>query len=205
MRRFGLILAMLGGMLLTAAPTAQAAVTTTVYHVRNGQEAVAIYQTVSGTRETSAFVDARSGIEQTPPGPPSMQQMVNLEVSVFDISTNTLIAGGTGAAVPTSIAFGAALSSATLVATIPMSDPFTGTPLGNAEVNLTWTGFGAVTKQTSTTHFRAPGFTVNDHSSVSFRPANVSGSILFGGVDYATTLLDGEIAKVQFSDVTIQH
>jgi hypothetical protein len=207
MKKFLTLLAALSGALLVAAVPVQAAGTSTVFHVRNGQDAFAVYTTMNGSIETDAFIVGQSGKVQTPPGSPQLQKLAVLELATVDLSTGppTPIAVGTGQVVPTMLVFGSDLNSATLVATIPMTDVFTGQPLGNAEVNLSWTGIGPVTTQNNITHVRMAGFSVTSHFIGSTRDAAVTGSILFGGVDYAIGLNQAGIDNVKISETDIQH
>lgn len=209
MKRLLALLSVLSGALLVTAVPVQAAATATVIHERDSQNAFAVYTSVNGNVEADAFVVAGSGKMQMPPGAPQLQQAAYLEIAIVDISAPgkpVPISIGQGQAMPTTLTFGTNLSAATVVATIPMLDYFTGGPMGNAEVNLSWTGVGAVTSQNTISHMRTAGFSVTNHFMGTSRAADVSGSILFGDVNFATGLLNqAGLQSVKISEIDIQH
>jgi hypothetical protein len=206
MKKVLTLLATLIGALVVAAVPAQAAAAATVIHERDGQDAFAVYSTINGNIETDAFVIGGSGKFQAPPGAPQFQQMAFLEVAVFDVTTpQTPILVGIGQAAPSTLVFGSGLSGATLVATIPMTNEITGNPAGTAEVDVSWTGFGPVTKQMNTLHVKEPGLSITRHSSGTNRMASATGSILFADTEFVTVLQQGGLDTMTNSEVDIQH
>jgi hypothetical protein len=69
------------------------------------------------------------------------------------------------------------LGHALLIATVPVTDPDTGTLNANVSVNLTWTANAALQRVKNKTVTRGPGTIEVDRTDVEVRTADVSGSV----------------------------
>jgi hypothetical protein len=83
----------------------------------------------------------------------------------------------------------------------PEPEPCTETTL---EVNLTWAGFGNISRIGANEHFHGPGFIVSSHFKGTHREAEVSGSITDGSSDFTGgETAFGVIFKARQGEVTI--
>ena len=98
------------------------------------------------------------------------------------------------------------LLSASLSATIPVTDNVSGNTF-NVSVNMTWTSTSAIQHQHSTFHIHTKSFTLNSHSNADIRDAIASGTVSDGTTNFTPsgTLSFAQIVSSKEYVVTITH
>jgi hypothetical protein len=78
------------------------------------------------------------------------------------------------------------LKSAHLATTVPVYDSFTGEPVGEAQIDLTWTGNGELIRNQSKQKQNIGHCMTQYSEKATFRLADASGSISYGNTEYAS-------------------
>jgi hypothetical protein len=165
-------------------------------HVESGFD----YISPDGRIETTVYVDAFQNRVHN-------QTVSTADVFIGQVDTRTgatvLDASG-GTDTPT-FQIDKNLLSASLSATVPLTDNQTGQPLFNVSVNMIWTSTSAIQYQNNTFHYRTEGFTITSHSNAAIRDAIASGTVSDGTTNYTPsgTLWFAQIVSAKFVQVTI--
>ena len=171
-----------------------------------GPSAVGEFLRIEGCIVTDVFVVATEGRLHDPPGPPTPVSFADVNLIQFDNCTGTTLLAAFGEATLTDEAFqvNRELTSATLNATIQVTDFITGST-SNVDVDLTWSGAGALLRESERFHFRAPGFILQSRLNATFRDAQALGSVTLGGVNWTPQPSSfAQIASVKQGSVTIE-
>lgn len=152
-----------------------------------GEGASAIFSSAdsSGCVWTDVYVNADEGIFQSPPGKGNASSGVVLFISRYDACTDTQLLAAEGFSLladPEFQVFGN-LNSATLSAVVNVFDYVSATNF-DVFIDLSWEGSGSIIRQSSHSHFDAPGCKVNSRFIGSFRPAVATGSVSDGITNY---------------------
>jgi len=134
---------------------------------------------------TFVGVFANKGKNQSPPGPGSSSAFADMYIDQYDFCNEISLMSAFGG---TSLGNGAFqinrdLNSAALNATIPVYDYVSGTGF-DVNVNLVWTGIGALSRGTFHSHSKSPGCVINDRFSGSSRFAQATGSVSDGVTNF---------------------
>lgn len=152
-----------------------------------GEGASAIFSSVdgSGCIWTEVYVNPSEGTSQSPPGKGNPSSWVYMFISQYDVCSDTqLLAaeGSTSLAASEFQVFGQ-LSSATFNATVNVFDYVSSTSF-DVYIDLNWTGTGSVIRQSSHSHYNAPGCKFNTRFTGSYRPAVATGSVTDGVTNF---------------------
>lgn len=159
----------------------------------SGHSANAQFSSVAsdGCTVTDAFVSAFDNF--TNPGRAASQSVsaaINIYnactgvplLSVSNFDPNTGMSNFTG-----TIKFSTDLSSASVNGSATMYDFLGGSAPFTSTINISWSGFGAISTFMDNSHFRAPGFMMNSHFTGVSREAEASGVLTdASGTNYAT-------------------
>jgi hypothetical protein len=185
----------------TSTPKAHAASGTTTQFKFHGLSAQANFDNTDGCIETFVFVD---GFQNTV----NKQTFSGADVFIGKVNncTNTSLLNASGGTDSPSFQIDQELLSASLSATIPVTDSVSGNTF-LVSVNMTWTSTSAIGHQNATSHYHTKGFTINSHSNADFRDAIASGTVSDGTTNYTPsgTLSFAQIASTKSVDVTITH
>lgn len=196
---FVLLLSLVAFTFSTNAPRAHAAASgsTTVFRF-HGMTAFAVFDSLSsdGCVDTTVFVDAN-------------QSGSNLEADVFigqfNICTQTDLMEASGSTLSPTIQISKKLDSASLSATISVTDFLSGNTF-NVSVNTTWTATGPLSHEIQSMHFHTKGFIDNFHLNAAFRDAGASGTVSDGTTNFTPSpSVFAQVASVKVGDVTITH
>jgi len=191
---FVLILSIVAFAFASTASPARAASPAAVHFSFHGLAAFADFDSVSGCVDTFVSVDGTSTRNQN---------FADVFIGQFDFCTDTdlLIAFGSTSAATFQV--GSQFSSATLSATIPVTDELTGNTF-NVSVSVNWTATGPIQSEVSTFHFHTKGFTENDQFNAKFRDAQASGTISDGTTNFSPSPSDfAQIGRFNQGDVLI--
>jgi hypothetical protein len=197
----GLLPLLLSSLLVFVFSTATpvlAASGTSAHFTFHGLTAFAEFDTNSpdGCVETFVYVDGTQGHKSTE---------ADVFVGQFDNCTQTLLLSAFGSASNPHFQVDKKLGSASLSATIPVTDEVSGTTL-NVSVSVTWTALDALMQENGTFHFHSKGFIDNSHFNAAFRDANASGTVSNGTTNYTPASADyAQIASMKTGDVSITH
>ena len=207
MKRLFLILA-LALTALTATSVSGAAGASTLHFNFKGQFAEADFDSVdpSGCVETFVFVEGVNGtVKET--GHPSVSSMAVIVIDQFDFctGTETLFAVGEATLAAGEFQIDKSLTTATLNATIEVSDFVSGTSFP-VDVSVNWTGFGATTTQKDHFQIKGPGFKVNSRFMGTFRDATSSGTVSDGTTNFTPdSAVFADMGSVKQGEVDIIH
>jgi hypothetical protein len=147
-------------------------------------------------RTADAFFESRSGCAGTIVnvfaservlGNPSNVGEVFLEVRQFDPCNNdepSLAASGSAPVTPSQFKVDANLGSASLSATVTLTDTLSGSSFEVTIVDLQWTATSSRGQQNSHSIFRFLGCHINTHVNAAFRLAEAEGTISDGTTDF---------------------
>ena len=163
---------------------------TTVSQQRlKGAAAQAEFESVdgSGCVVTDVFVQGQQVKEKNTPIPSGTLALVS--VSEFDQCTFTQLVFADGSASLPASAFqiDPKLNAASLIGSVDVTDILTSNTF-TVDVNVAWTGSGAIDLQKSHQQFKSGGFTVIDNFHGASRLATATGTVSQGG----TTLVSGD-------------
>ena len=194
----GFVLA-IGALAVLAAPSTTLAAPGTATTVRfNGQSAVAEFDTVDSGTETFVLV-----VGVRPSGAAAPQVVV--VVGQFDVNTGTTLLFASGSTSTATVQFGANLGSATVSATVPLTDSVSGASF-DVEVNVAWTANSPLIHQNNTSVTHTKGFTSIFHSNASLRDADASGAVSDGTTNFTPSpSVLAQILKVNSAQITITH
>ncbi|HLA05801.1 MAG TPA: hypothetical protein VJ022_00030 [Anaerolineales bacterium] len=152
-----------------------------------GQSADAFFSSIdpSGCIYTGVGVFAGEQVYQNPPGPGSASSWTSLYISQYDYCTDTqlLAADGFASLAPPDFQVSEKLDSAALSATVNVYDYVSDSSF-NVLVDLTWRGIGPLSRQKNRSHFHSPGCIINSRFNGTFRPAEASGSVSDGAMNF---------------------
>ena len=139
----------------------------------------------SGCLITSATV---GGVEErlhTPPGKASTSGLVYVQVSLFNLCTDTRVLNAFGSApLPTSdLKITGNLSSVTLTTTVNVFDQISGT-FFDVFIDLTWRGTGEIIRDRTHDVFNFEGCHFNIRDDLASRSAQASGTISDGTINF---------------------
>jgi hypothetical protein len=152
-----------------------------------GESVNAFFTNTDGCIETSVFVAATQGASQSPPGPGSPVSQVVLFISQFDLCAGERLVSAESVSTVPEADFQVAkmLGQATLNTTVTVTD-FASDPPASFDVfiDLTWTGVGALSRQSNNSHFKSPGCIIHNRFHGTSRTAEASGSVSDGTMNY---------------------
>ncbi len=170
---FILLLSLVAFTFASTAPRAHAASGTTFVSRFHGLSAQADFDNLSpdGCIDTFVFVDGFQNTfnKQTISG-------ADVFIGQFDSCTNTQLLGASGFTDNPNFQIDKKLLSASLSATISVTDFVSGSTF-NVAVSVAWTSTSAIGHEIQTFHFHTKGFTENGHFNADFRDANASGTV----------------------------
>jgi len=207
MKRLFLILA-LALTTLTATSVTGAAGASTLHFSFKGQFAEAAFDSLdaSGCVETFVFVEGVNGtVKET--GHPTVSSMAVITIDQFDFCTGieTLFAQGEATLAAGEFQIDKMLATATLNATIEVSDFVSGTSFP-VDVSVGWTGVGATTTQKDHFQIKGPGFKVNSRFMGTFRDATASGTVSDGTTNFTPEpAFFADMGSVKQGEVDIIH
>jgi hypothetical protein len=199
---------------LLASPATVGAATPLENHVI-GYNAYAGFSSEDGCTSVAVLVDSSHALYMPAHGAGGgvyKQHLTNLEITVTDTCAPSVAAGGGGGGgggggtvvadwfgqAPVAPDFGPRLGSATLRATVAMTDELSGAT-ASATVALRWTATSADTTAPSHYHERYPFIVIlNTNSNDTNREAVADGAVTMGGVNYAPNEGEGSLWSVRF-------
>jgi hypothetical protein len=141
-----------------------------------GDNSFAYFSEFNDCGSTSVEVSVFDSITKDGAGAPTTQKQANIYFSSYNYCTGKYsFSYGSVNKPDFTLTGGGALQSATLKTTIVLNDA-SGTKQ-NADVNLTWTGVGDISRGNSHSHYQGPGYMSNYRSNGSWRDAKATGSI----------------------------
>lgn len=153
-----------------------------------GPSVLASFYSASGCIVTEVFVIATESRVQGQPGPADTLSYASTTVWQYDSCTDTPLLYAYGSTSPLSgseLQISKQLNSATLNTTVNLFDEVSGNTF-DVVLNLSWNGVGPLSREHSTTHFRAPGCITNSRFQSKSRPAEVAGSVSDGLVSFTS-------------------
>jgi hypothetical protein len=150
-----------------------------------GDSAGAQFQTNTDCVSTGANLFAFEDVTRNPPNAGSGVPTVFLGLETINFCDGTsFFASGESTDVSFSVVD--PLKSATVIATVPMTDDSDPTHTFIVTVNVTWQGFGTVATQIDNSHFRTGTTIFSSHFKAESRDARATGSITDGTTEFAT-------------------
>lgn len=147
----------------------------------------------SGCVETFVFVFGSNETIKEGPGKPVTGPLAVVRLSQYDFCNNTL-GEFFGFADDATFEVSRQLDQARLKATVPGFFDETGAE-APAVVDLTWTGAGELFSESSRLRLKFPGSMLTQWFKGTFRPAQVSGSVMVGKQNLATDQVDALIIR----------
>jgi hypothetical protein len=147
----------------------------------------------SGCVETFVFVFGAIETVKDGPGKPSTGPLAVVRLSQFDFCNQT-IGEYFGITEDATFEVSRQLDQARLKATVPGFIDESGAE-APAVVDLTWTGAGELFSETDRTRIKFPGSMLTQWFKGTFRPAQVSGTVLVGRQNLATDPVDALIIR----------
>ncbi len=198
---FILLLSLVAFAFTTNVPRAHAASGNTIVIKGHGLHVELGFDYINGNIETTVYVDAFQNRVHN--------QTVNTAdvfIGQIDLRTNETLMYASGGTDNPTFKIDKDLLSASLSATIPVTDTVSGHTF-SVSVNMAWTSTSAIQHQNITQHYRTQGFTINSHSNADIRDAIASGTVLVGTTNYTPsgTLWFAQIVSAKSVDVTITH
>ena len=149
----------------------------------------------SGCVETFVFVFGALETVKEGPGAPSTGPLAVVQLSRFDFCNNTL-GEYFGLAEDATFEVSTKLDQARLRATVPGFVDESGAE-ASAVVDLSWTGAGELFSETDRTRIKFPGAMLTQWFRGTFRPAQVSGTVLIGKENLGAAPLDALIIRAR--------
>jgi hypothetical protein len=183
-----------------AAPEAAARVSARASRLRfqiRDRAANASFSTIdpSGCVETFVFVFGAEETVKEGPGKPSTGPLAVVQLSEIDFCNNQ-IRELFGIANDATFEVSRKLDQARLQATIPGFDVLGGVEVP-AVVDLTWTGVGDLISESSRYRLKLPGAMLTQWVKGTFRPSQVSGTVLVGEENLAAAPVDALILRAR--------
>ncbi len=201
---FILLLSLLAFAFTTSAPRAHAASGTTFVVKFNGRAAVANF----GGLSSDGCIDTIIEVHGFQPIQDKQPSNAFVFISKFDTCTNTSLLDASGSTDTATFQIDERLISASLSATVPLTDNQTGNPLFNVTVNMVWTTppDSVIQHQIQTLHFHTKAFTINSHFNAVFRDATASGTVSDGTTNFTPSpSVFGFLAAQAMVTVIITH
>ena len=151
-----------------------------------GNSAFAEFESFTDCVGTQAFVNVSDQVSHNPPAAANTSLGVFVGISQFDFCAGTSIKDIFGQSSDATFTVNGSLDAATLVASIPVTD-FDSGATGTITVNLTFQGFGPISQQVDSNHFRTAGFLLNSHFNGDSRAARASGTLSDGVTNFAAS------------------
>jgi len=157
-----------------------------IQHIQ-GPSVWVVFSSSQGCVETSVFANFNPYRVQSPPGSGVTQENSSVvAISQFDTCQSIQLvdaygSGGVGVDLPGGgeSYIGKGLEFARLKTIIPAIDQVSGNTY-DVSIDLTWAAIGPPIRTNSHSHFKAPGFTVNEHFNGTNREAECSGTVDYG-------------------------
>lgn len=159
----------------------------------------------SGCIVTQVYIFANEGIFQSPPGGGSSTTGISLNISQYDYCTGTQLfsPGPTSPFTVPDLQVDRKLNSATLNATVEVYN-FVSDTWVDFFVNLTWTGIGPLSRESSHFHFHSPGCNINSRFKGTSRFAEASGSVSDGTTNFTPApTIDARIFSAKSGDLSV--
>ncbi|MGF1938409.1 MAG: hypothetical protein RM347_029325 [Nostoc sp. ChiQUE02] len=167
--------------LLSLSTVPALAATATKYQFK-GQNAYASFSQSDDCSYTDVSVSAFDNVTKSGPGAPTSQTGAYFYYSSYNYCTGTQSYGD---GFSENVTFTSnKLNSATLNGSFTVYDYYLGTSK-TATVNLTWTGTGDTYRGKSQSRYQSPGYTSSYRYTGSSRDAQVSGSVILDGTNFA--------------------
>jgi hypothetical protein len=189
------------------APCVASAATST-YHLQ-GNNAAAGFEAMDqdGCTFTGAYVNVYETRDNIPPGGPQSGTWLSVQIYKTNecLGYEILLNAFGSVALPAG-AFDVQgnLTGATLDAEVPVFDYVTGQS-GVVAISLSWTGEGDIFRNMQNTRYSSPSYKFTYRSNGSYRSADVTGSLVYGGVDLTTgASAAGYLTASQSGSVTIE-
>ena len=195
------ILAVLMLALTAFGPAAGRAAAGSAALIFRGPSALASFSSTdqTGCVVTEASVFATDGLWLAESGPGSALSFATVVVSQYDVCNQTQVLLAYGNASPLTVeAFEVTpqLDAAHLQGTAYVFDEVSGMSY-TMDIDLTWTGAGALTRTHNNDRFHSPGCVLTSHLNEGSRPAQVTGSISDGTTNFAPEpAYQGSLARV---------
>lgn len=172
-------------MLLPSLATAQAGKSRTFIQRFTGDFADASFVEFDVSGCVGAFVSVGGfrGKSQFPPGGPALTVSAIVSVTKFDFCTGTALFSSFGALNVDPSALTLTGSEARLAATVPVFDFVSNTSV-DAVVNMAWSAVGPAFRINSHSSANTPCSNEHTRASGVFRPAEATGTVLIGGVNW---------------------
>jgi hypothetical protein len=198
---FILLLSLVAFALATSAPRAHAASGTTIVIKGHGLHVESGFDYINDSIETTVYVDAFQNRVHN-----QTVRTADVFIGQVDLRTSTTLMDASGGTENPTFQIDKDLLSASLSATIPVTDTVSGATF-SVSVNMTWTSTSAIQHQNITQHYRTQGFTINSHSNADIRDAIASGTVYVGTTNFTPsgTLWFAQIVSAKSVDVTITH
>lgn len=170
-----------------------------------GNTAFAQFQTNTDCVSTAANVFVADDVTLNPPNSATGGLVVELAVQSDNFCTRTFDSAS-GETNNATFSLVDPLKSATLTASVPMTDDFDPTQTFTITVSLTWEGYGPISTQIDSSHFRTSGTTFSSHFHATSRNARCSGSITDGMTEYAPNpSIENDIQHTDSGTISITH
>jgi hypothetical protein len=161
----------------------------------------------TGCIRTDVFVIASNAKIKETGSTPTVEPMVNVIYSVYDLCNSLLLHSGFGSTHVIDFQLDGGLNGAHVSATVPVSDDQHGTTI-YLDVTVDWTGAGDITRQRVKDHTVTPEFTVNFRIKGSFRDATATATVSDGTTNFTppgSTVVAAGLQIVEQASVTIQR
>lgn len=171
----------------------------------SGNTAFAQFQTNTDCISTAANVFVSDDVTRNPPNAGAGGVDVQLGVESDNFCTGTFDSAS-GETTNATFSLVDPLKSATLSATVPMTDDFDPAQTFTITVNLTWQAYGPTSTQIDSSHFRTNGTIFSSHFHGTGRNARCSGSISDGTTEYAPNpSINNTIQHTDNGTISITH
>jgi hypothetical protein len=175
-----------------------------VDHIRfqvRDRAAQASFSSFDGCVETFVFVFGALETVKEGPGKPSTGPLAVVQLIEFNLCTDE-IRELFGIVNDATFEVNKKLTEARLQATIPGFGVVNGEEVP-AVVDLTWTGAGELASESNRFRLKLPGAMVHEWFKGTFRPAQVSGTVMVGDENVATDPLDALIFRARFGSFEV--
>ena len=152
-----------------------------------GASAYADYVNSDGCIYSSAGMFVFDDVTSDQPGGPTGGPVMYVSLYKYDMCNLVDLEDGYGYTTAVDFKHDAALESASVTATIQLSDPYTSASPTNVTINLTWKGVGSVTSYLDNYQIRTSTSLYRTHFKADNRMAVVSGTLSDGTTNFAAT------------------
>ncbi len=169
----------------------------------NGVDASTVFSSNDGCVFTDVGVDASQDLSQSATDPSAGTTGVLVMFYQYNTCSSTEVANAEGQITGVDFQGDRQLNTATLNATVPLTDNYSGQPSGiTLTIALTWHGVGATTTVSEDFRYRSPNGVVITRTGATARSAITEGTVTDGTTNYASaptlysTLFDGHGGQV---------